>query len=557
MAQFKDLPLELLTRIFDLLTDESDFSSLRRVSNRCNEAVNNVMFIQGRQFYRSFTLDGPLKWSCSKTDGPVPQARFGACLIRNECKIYLFGGSTRDATSFNDLWCFNIISNNWSRIFGTGALPTPRSSVKGAYDQCNLYFYGGFRTRPYSLQGDFPPSVCWTTDLYRFNLKTNQWSKPLLRCADTSIQESSPRKICGQSSTLITTKSCSVFPSVLFLYGGCESSFSSCISDVFLLSFFDSRWLQPKLSVGSPIPEGRIGHACCAISDRQVIVYGGYDHTPTRNVSVNPELFAMQPFNEVWMFSRDNDPNDAISWIDCTWSWTRVSVKNDGPLGSIRDFYHPQAIHIECPFPCALEKASTLAQILFIDQCDPNSLSLSQKMRNHSLQDAESQLNNFLNSRLWSTVNSTTEEMNSRSSILLSVQEKLQILQSCTDKQLKIYILTIDKDYSGLWKIPVCNSFDNAWAPFQRLGFSALFCQRFGLFIFGGFLPTTELNKESIWFDALLIKEWLHWVKRVDEPTRISLSLDKLFKRLTLSSSQMCRNEFITLSPRSLWSYQT
>ena len=80
--------------------------------------------------------------------------------------FYLFGGSDNDHI-LNDIHCFEVKKQKWSKIVPSGSPPHPRSGSKSAIAQNNqsIYYFGGYTFR----KGEY------FNDLFKFDVETHNW----------------------------------------------------------------------------------------------------------------------------------------------------------------------------------------------------------------------------------------------------------------------------------------------------------------------------------------------------------------------------------------------
>ena len=65
----------------------------------------------------------------------------------------------------NDLYSFDIFTNQWDKMISQGDIPSPRSGARGvAHNDC-LYFFGG-----YSKQ-----SAEYYDDLFKYDINRRRW----------------------------------------------------------------------------------------------------------------------------------------------------------------------------------------------------------------------------------------------------------------------------------------------------------------------------------------------------------------------------------------------
>jgi len=82
----------------------------------------------------------------------VPPARTNHSVITYDDKLYLFGG-TNGFQWFNDVWCYDPVTNKWSQLDCIGYIPVPREGHAAALVDDVMYVFGG-RTEDGTDLGD-------------------------------------------------------------------------------------------------------------------------------------------------------------------------------------------------------------------------------------------------------------------------------------------------------------------------------------------------------------------------------------------------------------------
>ncbi|MEI6817069.1 MAG: kelch repeat-containing protein [Bacteroidota bacterium] len=115
----------------------------------------------------------------------IPPSRYGttASWTDDNNNLWLFGGSNQTWQDFNDLWKYNITTNNWTwmkganttnsgGIWGTKGVPNPSNTPNGRMAWAkwkdingNLWLFGG----SHNFVGD-------KNDLWKYTIATNEWT---------------------------------------------------------------------------------------------------------------------------------------------------------------------------------------------------------------------------------------------------------------------------------------------------------------------------------------------------------------------------------------------
>ncbi|KAK9855880.1 hypothetical protein MYU51_001529 [Penicillium brevicompactum] len=95
--------------------------------------------------------------------GQSPPPRTNHTIVSFNDKLFLFGG-TNGVQWFNDVWCYDHISNSWTEIDCVGFIPTPREGHASALVNDVMYVFGGRTDEGVDLG-----------DLSAFRISTRRW----------------------------------------------------------------------------------------------------------------------------------------------------------------------------------------------------------------------------------------------------------------------------------------------------------------------------------------------------------------------------------------------
>lgn len=187
-----------------------------------------------------------LSWREIKFTGKTYSARTGhtAVLICN--KIYVFGG-TDEATRRNDLYCYDMLSNNWSPVDTQGMVPTPRSGAKGVSCGNSFYLFGGYTRK----------DGVYYNDLYRFDTTTGIWTK--LFCT-------------GDCPSIRTDHTAVIYDNAIYIFGGYDGK--TRFNDLKACKLENYDWSSLPESGLQPLP--RFGHTA-VVYNHSMYVFGGWD----------------------------------------------------------------------------------------------------------------------------------------------------------------------------------------------------------------------------------------------------------------------------------------
>jgi N-acetylneuraminic acid mutarotase len=181
--------------------------------------------------------------------------------------VMLVFGGTRTAKSgnvyhtdyFNDLWAFNLTSDNWTKLNPSGGSPGARAEHTAVWDanRSEMLVFGG------------TDGISSLSDLWAYNYTQNRWTQ----------------KISAPSSRTSHAACWNSDQNVMLVFGG--SSGGSVSNETYAYDPAAASWVA---HTSLPAP-GRI--ACAAVYDtvrKQMLVYGGGDTTGS------------DEFTETWSF---------------------------------------------------------------------------------------------------------------------------------------------------------------------------------------------------------------------------------------------------------------
>ena len=133
--------------------------------------------------------------------------------------MYVFGGCTSTATTFNDLWRLDLTSRTWQRPLSTGTYPSPKACSVLVKHRSKLILFGGW-THP-----SMYPLHRWRlfNGLHSYDLKTCRWTQLLGPggAGGANIDDGivRPPTMAGHSATVHGEK--------LIVYGGLQKQRNS------------------------------------------------------------------------------------------------------------------------------------------------------------------------------------------------------------------------------------------------------------------------------------------------------------------------------------------
>ncbi|KAM9999054.1 hypothetical protein ACTFIZ_002622 [Dictyostelium cf. discoideum] len=212
--------------------------------------------------------------------GSIPSERYGhVALTTPDNKMFIFGGRNQ-STVFNDIYKYNMVTDNWELINVTVNLPKGRWGHSGVlYSIYNcFYFYGGSNT----LSRDGP----FLNDIIKFDFERNEWS---------TIEE---KQLFSPKYGLFLHSSIMTLTNQMIVFGGkynknittlssSSSSSSSQVSDaIYIFDAENEKWVNATLNSTSSTPDSRYGHTAVLTPLGTMLVFAGNDSTSNAVSSV-------------------------------------------------------------------------------------------------------------------------------------------------------------------------------------------------------------------------------------------------------------------------------
>ena len=141
----ENLPEEVLEFILTLISPYQDLHDCMLVSKkwrRCvlskcslyyqynifNIHVLDVVKIRRRNFQKAVN-EFNVKWDYFEPDdgAPIITKRYSHTACVHDNSMYIFGGCTCAMTTFNDLWKLDLSTKQWSRPLAGGTYPSPKA----------------------------------------------------------------------------------------------------------------------------------------------------------------------------------------------------------------------------------------------------------------------------------------------------------------------------------------------------------------------------------------------------------------------------------------------
>ncbi|GBP31172.1 F-box only protein 42 [Eumeta japonica] len=222
---------------------------------------------------------------------PTITKRFShsACIHNNS--MYIFGGCTTNATSFNDLWQFDLSKRQWIRPLATGTYPVPKAYTSMVGYKDNLILYGGWT---YPSASQYYQVVTMFNVIHFYNVTTNRW---ILVNASNS-----PPPTAGHSAHIRGNE--------MIVFGGLVKSPThqhqiQCTNNVWVLDLEELSWRKQATSEPKPLP--RYAQSLVPLDSDRFMILGGTQTLHNRFV-----------YSDCWTLTMKGP----------VWKWQEIKVKN-------------------------------------------------------------------------------------------------------------------------------------------------------------------------------------------------------------------------------------
>lgn len=222
---------------------------------------------------------------------PTITKRFShsACILENN--MYIFGGCTTNATSFNDLWRFDLSRRQWIRPLATGTYPVPKAyTTMVDYKDC-LIVFGGWT---YPSLSQYYQNVTMFNDIHFYCIKTNKW---------ILINTTNPPPPMAGHSACIKGDEMVVFGGLIM--SAAQNFQIQCSNDIWVLNLSTCIWRKQLTT--KPRPSPRYAQSLIRIDSDRLMLLGGVQTLQNRFV-----------YSDCWILTMKGP----------TWTWKEIAVKN-------------------------------------------------------------------------------------------------------------------------------------------------------------------------------------------------------------------------------------
>ncbi|XP_041377823.1 F-box only protein 42-like isoform X2 [Gigantopelta aegis] len=238
-----------------------------------------------QQTFRYSLRESKTIWTQILPPPVLPTERYSHCACFFDKSMYVFGGCTLSNTTFNDLWRFDLATRQWIRPLAMGSYPSPKACASMVVYKDSLVLFGGWsHPTPFPLhQADR-----FFNELHMYNPESNRWIQL------NSVSASVPEPVAGHSVSIVEDR--------MVVFGGSHVPAAGS-NDVWVFDFEYLSWKQQPIA--GPRPNMRYGQSQTTIDDKHILILGGCG---------GPN----QIFNDIWLL--------ALGRGD--WTWAEVKINN-------------------------------------------------------------------------------------------------------------------------------------------------------------------------------------------------------------------------------------
>ncbi|XP_046961060.1 F-box only protein 42 [Vanessa cardui] len=288
----EDLPDEVLEFILSFLPPYKDLQNCKSVCKRWCGCAQNVLHKTSIKLIKAVGEFNILWKNVTATDiVPTITKRFShaACILENN--MYIFGGCTTNATSFNDLWRFDLSKRQWVRPLATGTYPVPKAYTTMVNYKDYLIVFGGWT---YPSLSQYYQNVTMFNDIHFYCVKTNKW---ILINATNPPPPMAGHSACMKDDEMIVFGGLVMSPAQIFQM--------QCSNDVWVLNMSTFSWR--KQSTTKPRPSPRYAQSLIKLDCDRLMLLGGVQTLQNRFV-----------YSDCWILTMKGP----------IWTWKEIAVKN-------------------------------------------------------------------------------------------------------------------------------------------------------------------------------------------------------------------------------------
>lgn len=299
-AGFNSLPDELLENVLCYLCVYRDFGNLRLVCRRWNAIITGLAR-RAKNKLEKAVVTGDICWQLlSESSGNHGSRwiteRYAQCACYHGKALYVFGGCTPTATTYNDVWMFDLADHTWIRPVMSGTYPPPKAYASMVVWQNVMIVFGGWSPpNAYPLH----QAALFFNHLHIYSPELHSWSLVLT--------DLSPPPTAGHCACVVTAYN------KMIVFGG-SHRYGSNTNELWILDLPSMMWEEAVLCPDSSLPPPRYGASANALDGEHILVLGGCRGGPDTQLA------------DVWLLTAMDGGH--------LWHWKQLEVRHpeSGPF---------------------------------------------------------------------------------------------------------------------------------------------------------------------------------------------------------------------------------
>ncbi|GIY18261.1 kelch domain-containing protein 1 [Caerostris darwini] len=251
---------------------------------RENPGVASNTYFSGAELYIYSCISE--KWYLKKNGNvSFPPGMSGSTAVVIDDALYVFGGyGYHGQGCTNLLFKFDLETFIWSAVEPEGVPPIPVDKMAGWQYNKKFYVFGGFGNPDTGPSHEFQFVFYhllwrgWTNQFFEYDPKKNTWSKPFTT---------------GTLPSARAAHAAAVMQGKVYIFGGRHDVHR--MNDMHCLDMEIMHW-SGELPIKGPVPMGRSWHSLTALSERYLVLYGGF----SQNNIVLSDCWRFDTVNHTW-----------------------------------------------------------------------------------------------------------------------------------------------------------------------------------------------------------------------------------------------------------------
>ncbi|KAK7486106.1 hypothetical protein BaRGS_00022715 [Batillaria attramentaria] len=283
VSYIHEVPEEILELIFSYLSPYGDLKNSMLVCKQWYRLISALILKLQRNFSQMLRSN-QMSWTfVGNENGPCITDRYSHCACYFQQSMYIFGGCTSTNTTFNDLWRFDLSTRQWVRPLAMGTYPSPKACASMVVYKDSLVLFGGW-SHPTPMPLHQAPR--YFSELHVYTPATNRWSQVM------AVSSEGLHRVAGHSASIVGD--------MMVVFGGSYDPGSGC-NEVRVYDFTEGVWTKPVVNGKKPNP--RYGQSQVTLDSEHILILGGCG---------GPN----QIFSDVWLLHMTGD----------NWHWEEITM---------------------------------------------------------------------------------------------------------------------------------------------------------------------------------------------------------------------------------------